>query len=201
MMVERESILKIQKTKIASKGWRRLYYVNAWYKNLLFSSKWAGFLKLRWISKKRIRNSKSVCCCFSRKDAWMHYDETVSELTTIFLILLTTYKWVPIFEHVCRKSILCVRSLDFVQICFPKYRILSSFYLLFRVADNVMLLALVVALLMNVPTDRFSEVLAKHVPVFSILAVEGFYSIMEYTVRIWILNGSKHVPKIKTVKV
>ena len=51
-----------------------------------------------------------------------------------------------------------------------------------------MLLALVVALLMSVPSDKLNNVLAKHTPVFSVLAVEGFYDIMEYTVKIWILN-------------
>jgi len=94
------------------------------------------------------------------KEEWDNLDESMGELTNLFLILLTT----------------------------QKYRVLSAFYLIFRLADNTMLLALVIAMFLDMPTDNFVDILKENYIIFSVLAVESFYNVMQFTVRIWILN-------------
>ena len=88
------------------------------------------------------------------------YDEAMEQLTALFLTMLTT----------------------------EKYRKLSSFYFIFRLTDNTMLLALVVGMLMGDGDNSLKGVFNRNIAVFGVLAVEFFYGVMEYTVRIWLLN-------------
>ena len=70
-----------------------------------------------------------------------------------------------------------------------RYRILSTLYILFRLLDSVILVVLVVNLLLTGDQETLNEILHEHESIFIVLAAEGFYDVMEYTARLWILNG------------
>ena len=72
------------------------------------------------------------------KESWECWEDTTSQITDMFLVLLTT----------------------------QKYRTLSSFYLVFRLFDNTMLIALVVALLLDYSSEDMLEIIKENYIIF-----------------------------------
>lgn len=70
-----------------------------------------------------------------------------------------------------------------------KYRVLTSLYLLWRILDYAMLVALVATLFFNddKATD-FASVMSDNQWIFAVVALEVFYDVLEFIVKIWIVN-------------
>eukprot|EP01084_Bolivina_argentea_P255239 429237_1 len=69
-----------------------------------------------------------------------------------------------------------------------KYRLLQSFYTLSRVLDYVMLASLILLLLLDNDYDNFSHIIEKYWLIFMVIGLEIFYDVLEFIVKIWILN-------------
>eukprot|EP01084_Bolivina_argentea_P278247 475268_1 len=69
-----------------------------------------------------------------------------------------------------------------------KYRLLTSFYLLWRVLDYGMLVALVAALFFTGDTKKFDSIIWNNIFIFLVVGLEIFYDVLEFIVKIWLLN-------------
>lgn len=67
----------------------------------------------------------------------------------------------------------------------PKYRAMSSMYLIFRLLDNLTFLLIIVLSLMKL---EFKFPTLAELALFSAIGIEIFYDIMLYTHKYWILN-------------
>merc|ERR1712032_1064045 len=68
----------------------------------------------------------------------------------------------------------------------PKYRILNTLYFAFRLADDLLLLTIIVMTLLN--NGRLTWPTHKDLSVFAAVGVELFYGVMKYTTKFWILD-------------
>eukprot|EP00484_Ammonia_sp_Unknown_P012258 CAMPEP_0197079060 /NCGR_PEP_ID=MMETSP1384-20130603/213433_1 /TAXON_ID=29189 /ORGANISM="Ammonia sp." /LENGTH=391 /DNA_ID=CAMNT_0042517931 /DNA_START=356 /DNA_END=1531 /DNA_ORIENTATION=- len=88
------------------------------------------------------------------------YAEATQELMTLLLGMLTT----------------------------RKYRLLSSFYLLWHILDMGVLFALVSTLFFDGTPHRFVDVITDNILIFLVVALEIFYDVLEFLVKIWFIN-------------
>ena len=71
----------------------------------------------------------------------------------------------------------------------PKYRSLKAFYLSFHLLDHTILVSIILSLFTGANSYlSFSGVFLKHWELFSVIALEAIYNVLEYNVHIWILN-------------
>jgi len=69
-----------------------------------------------------------------------------------------------------------------------KYRLLTSFYLLWTILNQIMLVMLFGLLFYSGETKKFMDVINDNIWIFVVLGIEIMYDVLEYTVKIWILN-------------
>jgi hypothetical protein len=67
----------------------------------------------------------------------------------------------------------------------PKYRLIEAIYTIYKLADYLLFIYLVVTGINHFITNNFHF---KYYIIFSVIIIELFYDIMGYTTRIWILN-------------
>ena len=71
----------------------------------------------------------------------------------------------------------------------PKYRSLSAFYLTFFLLDHAILVSIILSLFTGQNSDlEFAGVVLRHWELFAVIALEVVYEVLEYNVRVWILN-------------
>ena len=71
----------------------------------------------------------------------------------------------------------------------PKYRSLSVFYLSFYLLDHAILVSIILSLFTGENSYlSFVAVFLKHAELFGVIALEAIYHVLEYNVRVWILN-------------
>jgi len=69
-----------------------------------------------------------------------------------------------------------------------KYRLLTSFYLLWTILNQIMLVMLFGLLFYSGESKKFMDVISDNFWIFVVLGIEIMYDVLEYTVKIWILN-------------
>eukprot|EP01084_Bolivina_argentea_P080933 146568_1 len=74
-----------------------------------------------------------------------------------------------------------------------KYRLLTSFYIFWRMVDYVMLIVILLILFSKESNSgkNFKDFILNHVgsiAVLSVFALEMFYDVLEYVVKIWFVN-------------
>jgi len=67
----------------------------------------------------------------------------------------------------------------------PKYRLIQLIYMLFRLTDNLSFLTLVVSSITGFVITEFDQ---KYFRVFTVVGVEIFYDVMNFTTNIWSLH-------------
>ena len=71
----------------------------------------------------------------------------------------------------------------------PKYRTLSAFYVTFHLLDHAILVSIILSLFTGQNSDlEIAGVFLKHWELFGVIALEMIYEVLEYNVRVWILN-------------
>jgi len=93
-------------------------------------------------------------------EKWLELDDTIHELTTMFLNLLTT----------------------------DKYRLLTAFYSFFQKLDTVFGSALLFLLVFAHEVDDWGAFFRQYWPIFLVWMIEMYYTAMEYSVKLWILT-------------
>ena len=71
-----------------------------------------------------------------------------------------------------------------------KYRLLTSFYLLWTIVNQLMLVMLFGLIFYSgdPSNPKFMTIISSHIWIFVVLGIEILYDVLEYTVKIWILN-------------
>ena len=144
-------------------------------------------------SKTRYNNQNSILMsAVTGKDD--EYYIMVAHDTRIFYFLTTRLDLVNVATNL---DVVCddLTGVFLHLLTTAKYRILNAFYLLFQMTDRIALVSLFLNLFMaevnleqDYPHKELQNTVLQYKWGFLVLAYELFYDVMEYNVKIWILN-------------
>ena len=139
-------------------------------------------------SKTRYNNQNSILMsAVTGKDD--EYYIMVAHDTRIFYFLTTRLDLVNVATNL---DVVCddLTGVFLHLLTTAKYRILNAFYLLFQMTDRIALVALFLNLFMGeaYKDRKLIDTIMDYPLVFLVLAYELFYDLMEFNVKIWILN-------------
>jgi len=123
-------------------------------------------------SRNRIKhnNQTTVFMCYPYKDN--EHIILMHETRLFYFKMSATTKKGDIQE--CMLDLLTTR----------KYRLLQILYIIFRLTDNIMFIALIISTVLH--TD-ISELETSIILIFIVIGIELFYDLLNYTTKIWIL--------------